>query len=55
MASVSFEELGPINLMEGQTAHACIDINDTSLLNLTHPPTVVVATVAEFGNGPLYF
>ena len=51
VASVSFDVQAAINLIEGQTATVCIDISDTSLLNSTHPPTVVVATL---GNALIY-
>ena len=50
VASVSFDVQDPINLIEGQSATVCLDINDTSLLNSTHPPTVVVATVTSLGS-----
>ena len=50
VASVSFEEQDTIFVTEGEIATVCIDISDTSLLNSTHPPTVVVATVISSGN-----
>ena len=54
VASVSFDVQAAINLIEGQTATVCIDISDTSLLNSTHPPTVVVATLTSLGNALIY-
>ena len=47
VASVSFEVQDTIFVIEGQTASVCIGISDTSLLNSTHPPTVVVATLGN--------
>ena len=54
VASVAFDVQAAINLIEGQTATVCIDISDTSLLNSTHPPTVVVATLTSLGNALIY-